>query len=81
VLEQLDYVGKKRSQHSGQSLALDRESVLTQLLSEMDGFSANDGIVVIATTNRAVSYYTYVTTVKYHLHAILLYRVLCCGRP
>jgi cell division protease FtsH len=58
MLEQLDYVGKKRSQHSGQSLALDRESVLTQLLSEMDGFSANDGIVVIATTNRAVSYHT-----------------------
>lgn len=54
---QLDYVGKRRSSGSNaqQSLALDRESTLTQLLAEMDGFSPNDGVVVIATTNRGVS--------------------------
>ena len=51
-IDELDYIGKKRGD-SGQSLALDREACLTQLLSEMDGFHANEGIVVMATTNRA----------------------------
>ena len=50
--DEIDYIGKRRSDHSGQSLALDRESTLTQLLSEMDGFAPSDGIVVMATTNR-----------------------------
>jgi cell division protease FtsH len=54
ICQQLDYVAKKRSGDSS-GIALDRESVLTQLLSQMDGFSSKDGIVVMATTNRAVS--------------------------
>jgi ATP-dependent Zn protease len=53
--QQLDYVAKARSIGSSSGIALDRESVLTQLLAEMDGFSSKDGIVVMATTNRAVS--------------------------
>jgi hypothetical protein len=44
-----------RSGNSDSAIVLDRESVLTQLLAEMDGFSSKDGIVVMATTNRAVS--------------------------
>jgi ATP-dependent Zn protease len=48
-------VAKARSGGSNSGLALDRESVLTQLLAEMDGFSSKIGIVVMATTNRAVS--------------------------
>ncbi|CAM9623647.1 unnamed protein product [Chrysoparadoxa australica] len=55
-LDEIDYVGKKRGDGMGQSLVLDRESTLNQLLCEMDGFDtrAGDQIVVMATTNRKV---------------------------
>lgn len=51
-IDEIDYVGKKRSSGHQQSLMIDREATLTQLLAEMDGFSQNDGIVIIGTTNR-----------------------------
>jgi hypothetical protein len=67
ICEQLDYVAKARSGNSNSGLALNRESVLTQLLSQMDGFSSEDGIVVMATTNRAVRVLT-TSLVPYNIH-------------
>ncbi|CAM9432183.1 unnamed protein product [Phaeothamnion confervicola] len=51
-IDELDYVGRRRGDSSGRSLELDRESTLTQLLAEMDGFTRGEAVVVIATTNR-----------------------------
>ncbi len=49
-IDELDAVGRSRG---GNSLSHEeREQTLNQLLVEMDGFVANDGIVVIAATNR-----------------------------
>src|SRR3954471_16287513 len=50
-IDELDAVGKSRG---GQSLSHEeREQTLNQLLVEMDGFAVNQGIVVLAATNRA----------------------------
>jgi cell division protease FtsH len=50
-IDELDAVGRSRG---GNSLSHEeREQTLNQLLVEMDGFSPNQGIVVIAATNRA----------------------------
>jgi cell division protease FtsH len=50
-IDELDAVGRRRG---GNSLSHEeREQTLNQLLVEMDGFSQNQGIVVIAATNRA----------------------------
>jgi cell division protease FtsH len=50
-IDELDAVGRTRG---GQSLSHEeREQTLNQLLVEMDGFAANQGIVVVAATNRA----------------------------
>jgi cell division protease FtsH len=50
-IDELDAVGRSRG---GQSLSHEeREQTLNQLLVEMDGFAANQGIVVVAATNRA----------------------------
>ncbi len=49
-IDELDAVGRSRG---GNSLSHEeREQTLNQLLVEMDGFCANEGIVVIAATNR-----------------------------
>jgi cell division protease FtsH len=49
-IDELDAVGRSRG---GQSLSHEeREQTLNQLLVEMDGFAANQGIVVVAATNR-----------------------------
>ena len=49
-IDELDAVGRSRG---GQSLSHEeREQTLNQLLVEMDGFAANQGLVVIAATNR-----------------------------
>src|SRR4029079_15313502 len=50
-IDELDAVGRSCG---GQSLSHEeREQTLNQLLVEMDGFAANQGIVVVAATNRA----------------------------
>jgi cell division protease FtsH len=50
-IDEIDAVGKQRN--SGLNMGNDeREQTLNQLLAEMDGFQENDGIVVIAATNR-----------------------------
>lgn len=48
-IDEIDAVGRKRGLHSGND---EREQTLNQLLVEMDGFSANQGVIVIAATNR-----------------------------
>src|SRR5512142_2150625 len=50
-IDELDAVGRRRG--AGNTGASDeRDQTLNQLLVEMDGFSVNPGIVVIAATNR-----------------------------
>jgi cell division protease FtsH len=50
-IDEIDAVGRQRG--AGINMANDeREQTLNQLLSEMDGFADNDGIMVIAATNR-----------------------------
>ena len=50
-IDEIDALGKKRAT-SLQGGNEEREQTLNALLTEMSGFSSNDGIVVIATTNR-----------------------------
>jgi len=51
-IDEIDAIGKQRS--SGSTLATndEREQTLNQILFEMDGFTNNDGILVLAATNR-----------------------------
>lgn len=52
-IDEIDAVGRRRDSGSGSGGASDeRDQTLNQLLVEMDGFSANAGIVVLAATNR-----------------------------
>ncbi|OAI14950.1 MULTISPECIES: ATP-dependent zinc metalloprotease FtsH [Methylomonas] len=50
-IDEIDAVGRQRG--SGNLGNDEREQTLNQLLVEMDGFSGNEGIIVIAATNRA----------------------------
>ena len=53
-IDEIDAVGKARGKSATQSGANDeRESTLNQLLTEMDGFGSNSGVIVLAATNRA----------------------------
>ena len=55
-IDEIDTIGKKRSNSnsfsSGFSGNDEREQTLNQLLSELDGFNNNDGILILASTNR-----------------------------
>lgn len=51
-IDELDSVGRSRGSGTGNS-SDEREQTLNQILTEMDGFDNNQGIVVIAATNRA----------------------------
>jgi cell division protease FtsH len=51
-IDEIDAVGKKRSTSGIGSGNEEREQTLNQLLVEMDGFEDNEGIIVIAATNR-----------------------------
>ncbi|MBK76929.1 MAG: cell division protein FtsH [Henriciella sp.] len=50
-IDEIDAVGRSRGHGLGNSND-EREQTLNQLLVEMDGFEANDGIIIIAATNR-----------------------------
>ncbi|MBN2222614.1 MAG: ATP-dependent zinc metalloprotease FtsH [Vallitaleaceae bacterium] len=50
-IDEIDAIGKKRDAH-GLSGNDEREQTLNQLLSEMDGFDASKGVVILAATNR-----------------------------
>ena len=49
-IDEIDAIGKKRDGQFGGND--EREQTLNQLLVEMDGFTANEGVVVLAATNR-----------------------------
>ncbi len=51
-IDEIDAVGRSRGNGLGNSND-EREQTLNQLLVEMDGFEANEGIIIIAATNRA----------------------------
>jgi cell division protease FtsH len=52
-IDEIDAIGQKRS---GQSFGNDeREQTLNQLLTEMDGFEDNSGVIILAATNRPES--------------------------
>jgi cell division protease FtsH len=51
-IDELDAIGKARSGSGGFGSNDEREQTINQLLTEMDGFTPNNGIVVIAATNR-----------------------------
>jgi AFG3 family protein len=53
-IDEIDAIGRSRSRDAIFSGANDeRESTLNQLLTEMDGFGTNTGVIVLAATNRA----------------------------
>lgn len=53
-IDEIDAIGRSRGKGAFMSGANDeRESTLNQLLSEMDGFGTNSGVIVLAATNRA----------------------------
>jgi len=51
-IDEIDAVGRQRSAGFGQGND-EREQTVNQLLTEMDGFEGNNGVVVLAATNRA----------------------------
>eukprot|EP00620_Florenciella_sp_RCC1587_P008720 CAMPEP_0182601024 /NCGR_PEP_ID=MMETSP1324-20130603/91275_1 /TAXON_ID=236786 /ORGANISM="Florenciella sp., Strain RCC1587" /LENGTH=541 /DNA_ID=CAMNT_0024818931 /DNA_START=47 /DNA_END=1669 /DNA_ORIENTATION=+ len=53
-IDEIDAIGKKRGGNGGMGGGNDeQEQTLNQILTEMDGFEGNSGVVVIAATNRA----------------------------
>lgn len=52
LIDEIDYIGRRRGEEHGGGLETDRSAALTQLLAEMDGFASAEGVVVIGTTNR-----------------------------
>ena len=50
-IDELDAIGQKRSVYMG-SVNDEREQTLNQLLAEMDGFDPNQGVIIMAATNR-----------------------------
>ena len=52
-IDEIDTIGKKRDGAAGIGGNDEREQTLNQLLVEMDGFTSNEGVVVLAATNRA----------------------------
>lgn len=51
-IDEIDAVGKKRSVSNAANTNDEREQTLNQILSEMDGFQPNKGVIVLAATNR-----------------------------
>ncbi len=51
-IDEIDAVGRARGKNFG-NVDTDRENTLNQLLTEMDGFGSNSGVIILAATNRA----------------------------
>ncbi len=52
-IDEIDAVGRARGRNPNFNSNDERENTLNQLLTEMDGFGSNSGIIVLAATNRA----------------------------
>ena len=52
-IDEIDAVGRARSKSPSMGGNDERESTLNQLLTEMDGFGTNSGVIILAATNRA----------------------------
>ncbi len=52
-IDEIDAVGRARGKNTGFSSNDERENTLNQLLTEMDGFGTNSGVIILAATNRA----------------------------
>ena len=52
-IDEIDAVGRARGKNPAQQSNDERENTLNQMLTEMDGFGTNSGIIVMAATNRA----------------------------
>ena len=51
-IDEIDAVGRARGKNVGMGSNEERENTLNQLLTEMDGFGSNSGVIVLAATNR-----------------------------
>ena len=51
-IDEIDAIGRARGKNAGFSGNDERENTLNQLLTEMDGFATNAGVIVLAATNR-----------------------------
>ncbi len=54
-IDEIDAIGQKRSSGSAYGGNDEREQTLNQLLTEMDGFEGNNGVIILAATNRPES--------------------------
>ncbi len=52
-IDEIDAIGRARGRNSNFSSNDERENTLNQLLTEMDGFDTNTGVIILAATNRA----------------------------
>ena len=52
-IDEIDAVGRARGKNAGFSSNDERENTLNQLLTEMDGFGSNSGVIILAATKRA----------------------------
>ena len=52
-IDEIDAVGRARGKNAGMGANDERENTLNQMLTEMDGFGSNSGVIILAATNRA----------------------------
>lgn len=52
-IDEIDAIGRARGKSAMQGSNDERENTLNQLLTEMDGFGSNSGVIILAATNRA----------------------------
>lgn len=52
-IDEIDAIGRARGKNAFTGANDERENTLNQLLTEMDGFSSNQGVIILAATNRA----------------------------
>ena len=51
-IDEIDAVGRARAKAAAMGGNDERENTLNQLLTEMDGFGSNSGVIILAATNR-----------------------------
>lgn len=52
-IDEIDAIGRARGRNPNMGSNDERENTLNQLLTEMDGFATNSGVIIVAATNRA----------------------------